>query len=155
MTSIPLDVISTGIGGTVVSGVTPHSPAQCADYNSRTQQFEGPPTITTQYSGSVTSTFDFDSFYYGCVLATSETLASLPISCTVTVVGSKASKEVARQTFTFNPGTAAVTAPMVKAQLSSQFKGVDTVSFSTVYSIAGNGATLMDNLKYKTYNIQK
>lgn len=103
----------------------------------------------------MTSKFHFESFYLGCVFATGESVTSKPVSCSVTLIESKASVEVARQTFDFDPGTLSVTANMIEAQLRQEFKGVDIVRFSSTYSVPGNGATLLDNLKYVTYDSQK
>lgn len=113
----------------------------------------GPPYIPTQYSGSVTATFDFESFYFGCELGTVETGASVPLSCNVTVTGSKATAEIAQESFFFSVETSQALAPMIKAELSEKIKGLDTVTFSSEYESGQDiGATLLDNLSYTTYN---
>lgn len=124
----------------------------------------------------MTDTFDFESFYFGCVVMTLEAVcfpfsrlniyqgtvaniyiqvASVPLSCDVTVTGFKASLEVARETFSFEYDllTDLLTADVVKAELSDTFKGIDSATFSTEYDISDAvGATLLDNLSYTTYN---
>lgn len=40
---------------------------------------DGAASITTQYEGSVTDTFDFESFYFGCVVMTLEAVCFPPI----------------------------------------------------------------------------
>lgn len=72
----------------------------------------------------------------------------------MTAIGSKASVEVARQDFDFNPGLLSLTAGMIKAELGTDFEGVDSVTFESEYSVSALGATLLDNLKYTTYNAE-
>lgn len=78
--------------------------------------------------------------------------ASFPASCVVTVIGSKASIEVARQSVTFDAASTA--ADMAYAELCQSFKGIDTVSLLSTYGVSVGGATLLDNLAYTTYNAQ-
>lgn len=149
----PTDLITLGIQGEVIAGVNPESSPNAGAYSARSQLLDSAtPVITTQYSGSVTDTFDFQKFYFGCVAATAETIASVPLACTVKVQGFKASKEVAEQEFKFNPGLLQLTVDMVEAKLNDKFKGVDTVTFTTDYALPAVGATLLDSLSYKTYN---
>lgn len=75
----------------------------------------------------------------------------------MTVVGYKASVEVARQSFEFNVGLLAVTADMVQATLSNEFKGIDTATFETEATEDLEDAvvaTLIDSLDYTTYNAE-
>lgn len=157
---VGINVIKLGLGGTVIAGVRPESQDQVGVYTARNLLLNGDtPTITTQYPGSVTDTFDFQQFYFGCVVATAETAASVPISCTVKVQGYKASNEVAEQDFYFTPDNPIVSDLML-ASLGSKFIGVDEVKFSTLYTdsdalsgvVGAAGATILDSLSYKTYN---
>ena len=155
----PSDLITLGLDGTTVIGVNPRSSPNVGAYSDRSTALDGdaPPKITTQYVGSVTDTFDFDSFYFGCVLATGEAVGSLPKPCTVTVVGYKASIEVARQDFEFDPGTLTANVDMVKAELNDKFRGIDTATFDTEGGELGSVesvlvATLLDDLKYTVYD---
>lgn len=133
--------------------MNPESSPNVGAYSARSQLLDNStPVITTNYAGSVTDTFDFQRFYFGCVAATAEAIASTPLSCTVKVQGYRASNEVAEQEFEFSPGLLQLTVDMVEATLNDDFKGVDTVTFTTDYSIPGAGATLLDSLSYKTYN---
>ena len=142
-----------GLDGTIVAGVTPESYPNAGAYGETTGVTNGSPYITTQYSGSADDIFDFESFYFGCVVGTVEAIASLPESCTITVIGYKSSKEVAKQSFDFKVGTLETLAPMIKAELSKDFKGIDTATFSTEYELgAETGATLLDSLSYTTYS---
>lgn len=102
-------------------------------------------------TGTTTRFFDFNSFYFGCVIGTLESAASAPVACTVTVTGYRFGVKLASQSFSFNPGPAAVTAPMTKANLGFAFNDVDKVTFSTSYAgSSATGATLLDNLSYIT-----
>lgn len=91
------------------------------------------------------------------MVATGEAAASVPTSCTVTVTGYKATKQIAQQSFDFNPGVA-VTADMVKANLNG-FKGIDTATFDTsagdVVDTSAITATLLDDLVYTVYDAQQ
>ncbi|KAE9968119.1 hypothetical protein EG328_004650 [Venturia inaequalis] len=150
-----IDLISLGLDGTIVAGVTPRTYPNAGVYLPVSGVLDGAPSITTQYEGSVTDTFDFEGFWFGCIGMSVEAVASAPLSCDVTVAGFKASLEVARQTFSFkyNVLTDLLTAPMVKAKLSNAFKGIDSATFSTEYDVTNAvGATLLDSLRYTTYN---
>lgn len=149
-----INLISLGLGGTIVAGVIPNSSPNVGAYDIKTALTEGQPTVTTQYSGSVTDKFDFSNFYFGCVIATQETAASLPSACNITVTGYRASVQVAQQSFEFNPGLLAVTAPLAEAALGEEFKGIDTAKFASDYSVPDVSATLVDSFYYTTYNAE-
>ncbi|KAK5087767.1 hypothetical protein LTR05_001982 [Lithohypha guttulata] len=157
-----IGVIDNGVGGTVVAGVRSSSPPNVAVYsslNAGTINGEGTnPRITTQYIGSVGDTFDFKSFYYGCVSNLQESVGTAPTACKVTVTGYKATKPVARQEFRFGPPLLSVVAGMESGVLQG-FNGIDTAVFETdtdntlLMSSGGLAvATLLDNLVYTTYN---
>ena len=140
--------------GTVPAGVTPESYPNTGGYGSITVASTGQPYITTQYSGSAVALFDFKSFYFGCRVATVQGVATVPESCTVTVTGYKSSVEVAKQSFHFEVQTLATLAPMIKAELSKDFKGIDTATFYTDNYGFGDeaGATLLDSLSYTVFS---
>lgn len=148
-----INLITLGLAGQDIAGVSPESPSNVGAYSARSQLLDGAtPVITTQYPGSVTDTFDFQKFYFGCVVATAESVASVALGCTVKVQGYRSSNEVAEQEFTFTPELLQLTSDMVEARLSDKFMGVDTVTFTTEYAVPAVGATLLDSLSYKTYN---
>ena len=110
----------------MVTGVEPESPVNVGGYSDRSTLLGGnTPKITTQYPGSAFSTFDFQKFSYGCVLATAEDVLSAPISCSVTASGYKNAQKVTDQTFNFLVD--GLVEDMNTATLNDQFKGVDTV----------------------------
>lgn len=76
-------------------------------------------------------------------------------ACEVTVVGYYASQEAARQSFNYALyGQVPNPAPMVLAELSDDFKGVDTVRFETSLSsdILQLESLYIDNVQTTTYN---
>ena len=152
LTAATTDLIQLGVDGLIVAGIIPESSPNIAAYDGLHQLLEGEPRITSEYPGSVTEFFDFQEFYFGCLADTEEAVASLPISCTITVTGYRASNQVAQQSFKFKPGLFAVTAPMPNATLSKAFKGIDEVTFNTKYSIPDAGATLLESLSYVAYS---
>lgn len=127
-----------------------------AVYGAKSAAAEGQPRITTQYVGSVTDAFDLYSFYFGCVANTLATAAvSKTVPCSVAVTGSKGTRTVATQVFYSNTDTG-LTPPMGLATLVG-FKGVDTVTFATEYTVDDVdvnvlGATWLDDVSYTTYN---
>lgn len=140
-----LDLITLGIDGAIVAGLIPFSAPRVAAYSIVSGLTSGTPTITADYDGSAFKTFDFEQFYFGCVLASQETLASTPMACTVQVTGYDADGlQIAGQTFDFEP-TGVLTSEMQKAVLSEEFKGLTTVEYATTTELA---ATLIDSLSY-------
>ena len=148
-----VDLIQLGVDGTIVAGVIPHSSPNVGAYNTESIALQGTLKITSEYPGSVTDFFSFQQFYFGCVAGTLEAIASAPIACTITVTGYRESVQVARQKFSYNPGTV-VTAPMKKVKLSKKFEYIDEVTFTTEYSVPDAGATLLDDLKYDAFSMK-
>lgn len=146
------DLVTLGVAGNIVAGVIPKSSPNSGAFGATTILTQGQPQLLT--TSTSTKSFDFQQFYFGCVAGTVESVASAPVSCTITVNGFKSGKKVASQAFKYNPGVA-VTAPMTRASLSGSFRGLDKVTFSTSYSVSAAGATLLDNLSYVTYSSKK
>lgn len=112
--------------------------------------------LRTDYDDSTTSHFDFRSFYFGCVVSTQETLASLPLSCSVQIKGWRNGKQVASQTADFRKPLLQLTANMAKVELNGDFCNVDRVTFDTQGLIPQVLlAVLMDNFEYTTFAKQK
>ena len=146
------DLVTLGVEGTIVAGVIPKSSPNTGAFGATTILTQGQPKLVT--TSTTTKAFDFKQFYFGCVAGTVESVASAPVSCTITVTGFKSGKKVATQAFKYSPGIA-VTSPMKSATLSAAFKGIDEATFSTSYSVSAGGATLLDNLSYTTYSQKK
>lgn len=112
---------------------------------------QGKHELRTDYDDSTTSSFDFKSFYFGCVVATQETLASLPLSCSVDITGYRNGKQVAFQKADFRKPLVQLTADMAKVELNDGFCDVDSVTFDTAGLIPQVLlAVLMDNFEYTT-----
>lgn len=111
------------------------------------------PQLRTDYDDSNTSNFNFKSFYYGCVVSTQETLASVPLSCSVKINGYRNGKQVASQQADFQKPLLQLTADMTKVELNNDFCDVDRVTFDTDGLLSEVLlAVLMDNFEYTTYS---
>jgi hypothetical protein len=70
-----INLVELGVFGTVVIGIVPESPPNAGAYGLTTNLLNGAPNMTTKYVGSVTEVFDFDSFFFGCVKGTVESVS--------------------------------------------------------------------------------
>lgn len=73
-----IDLVELGVFGTIVTGVVPNTPPNAGAYGLTTALLNGLPNITSDYTGSVVDSFDFESFYFGCVKGTVEAVSSSP-----------------------------------------------------------------------------
>jgi hypothetical protein len=73
-----LALVELGIIGDIDTGVIPKSAPNAAYYGQVTDLLYGPANITTDYEGSVTESFDFESFWFGCTKDTVETVSRAP-----------------------------------------------------------------------------
>ncbi|KAM0713545.1 hypothetical protein Q7P37_010507 [Cladosporium fusiforme] len=135
----------------LLAGLNPQSRPNVLGYDV-VASLQGQHELRTDYDDSTTSHFDLRSFYFGCVVSTQETLASLPLSCSIDITGYRNGKKVASQTARFRKPLLQLTADMAKVELNGDFCDVDRVTFDT------NGlipsvllAVLMDNLEYTTF----
>ena len=74
-----ISLVELGVFGTIVTGVVPKSAPNAGAYGLASQVLNGAPNITSKYTGSVTESFDFESFYFGCVKDTVEAVSVLRI----------------------------------------------------------------------------
>lgn len=128
-------------------------------------KYESKPNVALLYvaSGGLTETatlettgntlyFALESFYFGCVLSTEESLASAPTSCTITVTGSRSGKTVAGpETFTFTPDNA-VLADLEKVSFNGGWEAVDQVTITNTGLLATAQGVIFDNVNYITYS---
>lgn len=152
-----IGLIETTGAGTTVTGVIPNSEPNMAAFGplDTTTLEQGTPSMTTVYSDSTITYFDLQSFYYGCVVTSAETVEGVPESCTITVTGYNTNgQEVASQTFAFN-SNGGVQQQMQQAVLSSSFKHLQHADFS-VNTATGNATTsgLIDTVAYTVYSTQ-
>ena len=147
-----------GTGGVVATGVAPQSPPNVTGYGSIDVAtiLQGTAVLTTVYPDTTINHFDFNSFFFGCVLSSQESAAGVPQSCTVTVTGlDKNGKQVAKQSFNFVAN--ALSQQMIKATLVG-FTGLQTATFSTSSKLVGavpenaTVTTLGDTFSYTVYS---
>lgn len=137
-------MFTAGVGGAPATGVLPQSPPNQIASGPLTPAtlLQGTPALTTVYQDTTIDRFDFFSFFYGCVLATQETVAGAPEPCTVTVTGlDKNGRQVAQQSFDFVAN--ALSEQMNKATLVG-FTGLQTATFSVTSKALG---TLPENAR--------
>jgi len=108
--------------------------------------------LRTDYDDSTTTSFNFKSFYFGCVITNVETALSLPLSCAVKLTGYRNGKQVAFQQADFHTPLLQLTANMDKVELNEGFCDVDRVTFETAGGLVASvlAAVLMDNFEYST-----
>lgn len=105
----------------------------------------GPGIVTSKYQYSPISYFTPYVFYYGCVAADANGVASVPVSCNITATGLTSGKTVYTETFTYT-ATGALLQPMDLGYFNSGWVGlkVDTLQFVVSNNLT-TGA-LIDNL---------
>jgi hypothetical protein len=69
-----IDLVTLGVEGTIVTGIVPKSSPNAGAYGLTTGLLDGLPNITTKYEGTVTESFDFHNFWFGCVKGTVESV---------------------------------------------------------------------------------
>lgn len=142
------DVLQAGVAG--INAVRPQSGINVAANGVTATLRDGAISIKAQ---SVKS-FDFESIYFGCLVNTVETLASVPQVCTVAFSGYKKGETKVFKTVNqqFNP-TNALISKMSKATFDSAFAGLDRVDVAVVQNVATDTLTglLIDDVRYKTY----
>ncbi|KAF2719852.1 hypothetical protein K431DRAFT_313805 [Polychaeton citri CBS 116435] len=131
-------VVQQGVSGIQVVGVPAHSGTQVAGFNPTS-----PGSMDVNYSGSKTQSFDFDSFYFGCLPAELNSLTGTPEDCDVIVTGYKSSRVVAKQTVSFK--AKALLQPMTFAQLKG-FNSITKATFTVQATLPP--AFIMDDVKY-------
>ncbi|KAL8707729.1 MAG: hypothetical protein Q9225_007715 [Loekoesia sp. 1 TL-2023] len=135
---------------TGLSGVIPYSLPNAAGTTTTTNTLNATtPGLTVDYPNSKAISFDFYSFYFGCVVPTTVTGAvGVAVQCSILVAGfNAANTEIAVATFTFTPTAAKlVNAPMIQAKLPSSFVGLHNVTM--VQSSPTTQVMLIDDLKY-------
>jgi hypothetical protein len=113
--------------------------------------------LRTDYDDSTTTSFNFKSFYFGCVVTNVETLLSLPLSCSVKLTGYRNGKQIAFQQADFRTPLLQLTANMNKVELNTGFCDVDRVVFETAGGVVESvlSAVLMDDFEYTTISANK
>ncbi|KAK9424736.1 hypothetical protein SUNI508_13519 [Seiridium unicorne] len=137
--------------GSVTIGAVPSSGRNVAAYVQTTDPFIVP-FITTPPGRTNVTSFDVESFSFGCVYGSGGGTAQGVSSCSVIVSGFSNGRNVASQQFEYRPGRV-VKANMTAARLKAAFKNLDRVEFTTIYptSVQQNGATYLDDIKHTVH----
>ena len=142
--------IEAGVAG-IETGIKPESESNVIVSGFNTELLDGPPTFYAEYADSEIKDFSLKSLYYGCTLATLETVASVPVACTVkaTAYAEEDGVPVASQEFEFNPD--ALVAPMEMVEFGKGFEHVKKVQFDTTATADEVVATLFDDVSYEVF----
>ncbi|KAK5126280.1 hypothetical protein LTR85_010516 [Meristemomyces frigidus] len=106
----------------------------------------------TPASSSGVSYFALESFYFGCVASSQETVAGLPIACSLTLTGKRGGETVATQEVSFSP-SGLLTSEMDKVEFAGSWQAVDEVTFEQTEALAVAISVLYDNVKYATFAV--
>ena len=144
---------------TTILGITPRSSPNFIGFSPTTLATlqQGQPSMTVRYAGSQVDSFDLKEFYYGCALATKQSLVTLPTSCSIIVQGfaqgsttPKATKE-----FKFAVKLGQMNAQMQLAELDSSFTGLERADFFFKSDVADTLTTVtaatLDSINYVVY----
>lgn len=114
----------------------------------------GPGVVTAAYQYSPISYFQPYVFYYGCVAASGNGAASVPVSCTVTATGyNSKGQKVTSQQFNYKPN-GAVVAQMTEGFFNQGWTGLQVRTLE--YTVSNNltTAVLIDNMVATVYGPQ-
>jgi hypothetical protein len=143
-----LDILQAGLNGQ--GAVIAQSGANVAANGVPDTIRDGGISITAQ---SVKS-FDLHYAYFGCVVDTVETAASVPQACTIAFSAYKKGQSEVYKTVNvqFNPSNPLIS-KMTKATFDSSFAGLDRVDVAVVGGLTPSALTglLIDNVQYRTY----
>jgi hypothetical protein len=108
---------------------------------------------TLKPASSKTKYFSLQSFYFGCVPSSQETLAGAAIPCTLRLTGKRNGKTVITQDISFAPAglTGLLASPMKKQEFDGAWTNVDEVDFAQTGLLAVATSVLYDNVKYTTF----
>lgn len=124
-------------------GVIPESGSNAIAFSTADVQTvkDGGAAMDTQYAGSVFKKITLESFYFGCPSGTQLSLASVPLSCQLSVTSKKADgTQIGPQTFDFQVSTGQLRAEMKFASVNG-FTGCERVLFDVHGKEAVDGAT--------------
>jgi hypothetical protein len=137
-----------------IAGVIPQSPANAAVFSNTDVPtlLQGGAAMITTYDDSTVDHFDMKSFYYGCVLATKASIASVPISCTITIKGyydNEATQLAGQQNYNFATKPLQTSQQMNYAVVPTSFRNLKRVNFEV--SDSGLVAAVIDTVHYIVY----
>lgn len=134
-------------------GLVPNSPPNYAAFGPEDPAtiLQGTPEMTTVYDDSTIDSLTLHSFFYGCAVATEESITSDTDSCNITITGfSSSGKQVAKQTFDFVAD--GLSQQMVKANPTG-FTNVQYITFAfQSEALDGDGAVaVIDTVSYDVF----
>jgi len=109
-------------------------------------------TATLKPASSKTTYFSLQSFYFGCVASSQETVAGVPLACSLTLTGKRNGKTVVTQDISFTPA-GLLTSPMKKQTFAGLWTNVDEVDFQLDGLLAAATSVLYDNVQFTTFTI--
>ncbi len=127
------------------SGVRPHSPP---NYLANGPATTWPGTVFFTNINTNATSFDVDSFYFGCLVVTNPLLSTAcGISAAAYATGSGVN--VGSKSFAFKPDSS-TSATMVKANFGGVFNGLEQVALTLTSSAAAVNSTILviDDIKY-------
>lgn len=145
--------------GKLPYGLEPVSGKNVALYSSYSNEVFSVPAINVDPVFTRTTSFDFNTFQFGCVWGSSGVAYGVS-RCNLAVFGYNNGKRVATQSFSFLPNTSAPTARMILASLNTDFRNLTKVRFTTAYvtptgalgkSKDYSGSTWFDDMEYTIY----
>lgn len=107
-------------------------------------------TAVLKPASSKTSYFSLQSIYFGCVASSQETLAGVPLACSLTLTGKRKGKIVVTQDISFSP-SGLLTSEMKKQTFAGAWQNVDEVSFAQKGLLAAATSVLYDNVQFTTF----
>jgi hypothetical protein len=110
-------------------------------------------TATLKPASSKTTYFSLQSFYFGCVASSQETVAGVPLACSLTLTGKRKGKTVVTQVISFTPANL-LTSPMKKQTFAGAWTNVDEVDFKLNGLVAAAAVgVLYDNVQFTTFTV--
>jgi hypothetical protein len=109
-------------------------------------------TATLKPASSKTTYFSLQSFYFGCVASSQETVAGVPLACSLTLTGKRKGKTVVTQDISFSP-TGLLTSKMKKQTFAGAWTNVDEVDFQLDGLTAAATSVLYDNVLFTTFTV--
>lgn len=107
-------------------------------------------TATLKPASSKTTYFSLQSFYFGCVASSQESVVGVPLACSLTLTGKRKGKTVVTQKISFSP-SGLLTSPMKKQTFAGAWSSVDEVDFKQTSALAAATGVLYDNVQFTTF----
>ncbi|GAB7366696.1 hypothetical protein MBLNU230_g0654t1 [Neophaeotheca triangularis] len=93
--------------------------------------------------------FALQSFYFGCVASSQETVVGVPVACQVRLTGRRNGRVVVEQDINYNPRS--LQNKMKFIEFADRFANVDEIDFQQRGLLAPGTSVLYDNVRYNTF----